>query len=341
MGAGLENPELERVPAWPALVLTGPTASGKTDLAIHLAEHGPFDVISVDSAMIYRGMDIGTAKPEPAILERVPHALVDVCDPAESFSAGRFVQEALAAMERSRRQGRVPLLTGGTPLYLRALEHGLAPLPAADAQVRAAIDAGAAARGWPALHEELQAVDPVAAGRIHPNDAQRIQRALEVYRLTGTPLSELQRDTRAPSTGFRYLKFAVMPPARATLHQRIGQRLEAMLAAGLVEEVAGLFAREDLHERLPSIRSVNYRQYWRHLKGELDAAQARAAAAQATRQLAKRQLTWLRADSAIRWLDSDSPSRYTLVLEKVEAALEEHQARSDGPSSPPHPTRAG
>ncbi|MEO0421482.1 MAG: tRNA (adenosine(37)-N6)-dimethylallyltransferase MiaA [Pseudomonadota bacterium] len=310
---------------WPALVLTGPTASGKTDLAIYLAERGPFDVISVDSAMIYRGMDIGTAKPEPEVLARVPHALVDVCDPAESYSAGRFVDEALQAMERSRRGGRVPLLTGGTALYLRALERGLAPLPEADAEVRAAIDAQALAEGWPAVHRELTDVDPAAAARIHPNDAQRIQRALEVWRLTGTPLSDLQQATQAPSQAYRYLKYAVMPAERATLHRRIEQRMALMLAAGLVEEVRELFARGDLNDRMPSMRSVNYRQYWRHLKGELSAAQAEEAAIHATRQLAKRQLTWLRADSAICWLDSDSPSRYTSVMEKVETALEEHQ----------------
>ncbi|MEM9386330.1 MAG: tRNA (adenosine(37)-N6)-dimethylallyltransferase MiaA [Pseudomonadota bacterium] len=311
--------------AWPAVVLTGPTAAGKTALAIHLAERGPFDVISVDSAMIYRGMDIGTAKPDPEVLARVPHALVDICDPAQAYSAGRFVEDALGAMERSRRVGRVPLLIGGTALYLKALQRGLAPLPTADGEMRARLDAQALTEGWPALHRELAGVDPAAAARIHPNDAQRIQRALEVWHLTGTPLSVLQDATEAPSRAYTYLKYAVMPADRATLHERIEQRLAQMLAAGLVEEVAELFARGDLNERMPSMRSVNYRQYWRHLKGEHSAAQAGEAAVQATRQLAKRQLTWLRADSAICWLDSDSPSRYTSLMEKVESALEEHQ----------------
>lgn len=311
---------------WPAVVVTGPTASGKTELTLHLAGNGPFDVISVDSAMIYRQMDIGTAKPDAQTLARVPHALVDACDPAEAYSAGRFVEEALAAMERSRAAGRVPLLSGGTQMYFQALQRGLAPMPGADPAVREAIDAEAAMRGWPAMHVELGRVDPVAAARIHPNDRQRIQRALEVYRVTGRTLSGWQADTRSPVRGFRFVKLAICPSSRAALHGRIEQRLDQMVAAGLVDEVAALFARGDLHADLPSIRAVNYRQYWRHLEGHIDAASARTQALHATRQLAKRQLTWLRAEGGIRWLDSDCPSRYTAALELVDAGLEEHRA---------------
>ncbi len=310
-------PAADAAGRWPAVLLMGPTASGKTDLALHLAQHGPFDVVSVDSAMLYRGMDIGTAKPDRATLARVPHALVDILDPAEAYSAGRFVHDALALMRASRKAGRVPLLVGGTMLYFRALQRGIAPLPVADATLRARLDARAAREGWPALHAELARCDPVSAARIHPNDAQRIQRALEVHALSGRPMSALQADTAAPGADFRFVKLAAMPPARERLHARIEARLDAMLAGGLLEEVARLRARADLHPGLPSLRSVNYRQLWRHLAGETDLAGARREALAATRGLAKRQLTWLRAETGLSWLDADSPTRYTDVLEQV------------------------
>lgn len=319
---GPEGKDRDGAAAWPAVLVTGPTASGKTELTLHLAAHGPFDIVSVDSAMIYRGMDVGTAKPDAATLARFPHALVDICDPAEAYSAGRFVEEALAHMARSRAAGRVPLLSGGTQMYLRALQRGLAPLPGADPAVRAAIDARAAQRGWPALHAELAAVDPAAAARIHPNDRQRIQRALEVYAVTGRPLTQLQAGTAPPADAWRFVPLALAPATREVLHARIEQRLDLMLATGLVEEVAALHARGDLHAALPSVRAVNYRQYWRYLEGEVDAAQARLDALHATRQLAKRQLTWLRSAREFCWLDSNSPSRYTAALELVRPKVE-------------------
>lgn len=285
----------------PAVLLMGPTASGKTDLALALAERLPVEIVSVDSALVYRGMDIGTAKPSPEILARVPHHLVDIVDAAEPYSAGRFRDDALAAMADIRARGRQPLLVGGTMLYFRALERGLAPLPAADAATRAALDAEAAVRGWPALHAELGRVDPAAAERIRPSDPQRIQRALEVWRLTGRTLSSLQAASSGPPTGWRFLKLG-LTLERAGLHARIEARLEAMLAAGFAEEVRRLHERGDLHAGLPSVRAVGYRQLWAWLEGEYAADEARRRAVVATRRLARRQMTWLRAESGLKWL---------------------------------------
>ncbi|HEX9207701.1 MAG TPA: tRNA (adenosine(37)-N6)-dimethylallyltransferase MiaA [Steroidobacteraceae bacterium] len=283
-----------------AVCLMGPTCTGKTALALQLAQRFPVEIISVDSALVYRGMDIGTSKPSAAERAAVPHHLVDVCDPAEPYSAGRFLRDALAAIEAIRGRGRVPLLVGGTMLYFRALTHGLAPLPEANPVVRAAIDARARELGWPALHAELAARDPVAAARIQPFDAQRIQRALEVVELTGQRVSDLQQQARPAPLSLA--RFALLPCSRAELYQRIDARFDAMLAAGFLQEVRDLRARGDLDPDLPSLRAVGYRQLWQHLEGRLAYDVAVAAARQATRNLAKRQLTWLRADPGMRWV---------------------------------------
>lgn len=286
----------------PAILLMGPTASGKTELAIELARTVPAEIVSVDSALVYRGLDIGTAKPPPTLRAEIPHHLVDILDPAESYSAGRFRRDALAAMDAVRARGRLPILVGGTMMYFRALLSGLAELPEADPALRSELDADAARRGWPALHEELARVDPPAAARIRPGDSQRIQRALEVWRLTGTPLSQLQAAGAARPEGWRFLKLG-LAPARTTLHAAIGRRFAGMMAAGFLAEVEALRARGDLHAGLPSMRAVGYRQLWAHLEGGCSLEQAVTDAVAATRRLAKRQMTWLRAEPGLRWLD--------------------------------------
>jgi tRNA dimethylallyltransferase len=283
-------------PAAPAdaVLLAGPTGAGKTDLAIRLAERFPVEIVSVDSAQVYRGMDIGTAKPAAAVRARVPHHLVDVCDPAEAYSAGRFRRDALELIAAIRARGRVPLLVGGTMLYFRALTRGIAPLPEADPVVRAAIDLRARTVGWPALHAELAALDPEAAARIRPADGQRIQRALEVLEITGERLSQLQRLADPPPLTFA--AFALVPDDRAGLYARLDARFRDMMAAGLLEEVRALRARGDLDADLPSLRSVGYRQLWAHLAGRCNLEEAVAAGQRATRNLAKRQLTWIRSE---------------------------------------------
>jgi len=275
--------------------LTGPTACGKTDLALAISERLPVEIVSMDSALVYRGLDIGAAKPSPAVRARVPHHLIDILDPAETYSAGRFVRDATAAIRGILERGRLPLLVGGTLLYLKALRDGLAELPLADTHVRARLDAEAAQFGWGALHERLREVDPDAAARIEPSDRQRIQRALEVYELTGTALSELQRRSSA-GRELQIETIALVPSARAALAERIEQRFDAMVDAGFVEEVRALRARGDLDPTLPSMRAVGYRQIWAHLDGCFDWPEARRKAIVATRQYAKRQLTWLRGD---------------------------------------------
>jgi tRNA dimethylallyltransferase len=291
-------------PAGPldAVLLMGPTCSGKTALALALADRFEVEIVSVDSALVYRGMDVGTSKPSRELLARVPHHLIDICDPAEPYSAGRFRRDALELIAAIRGRGRVPLLAGGTMLYFRALTHGIAPLPEADARVRAAIDARAAQLGWPALHEELAQRDPEAAARIRPADAQRIQRALEVIELTGRRMSELQK-LAAPSS-LRLARFALLPVDRHTLYARIDARFAEMMEGGLLDEVRRLYARGDLDPDLPSLRAVGYRQLWRHLAGKCSLDEAVAEARRATRNLAKRQLTWLRADPEVTWLRS-------------------------------------
>ena len=283
-----------------AVLLMGPTCSGKSALALELAREFPVEIVSVDSAMVYRGMDIGTAKPPREILATVPHHLIDVCDPAEPYSAGRFRREAEALIAQIRARGRVPLLVGGTMLYFRALTGGLAPLPEAQPEIRARIDSRAASVGWPALHAELAIHDPRAASRIRPTDGQRIQRALEVLEITGQPISALQQ-AGAPST-LQFAHFALLAAERAELNRRIDGRFVEMMQHGFLEEVERLHRRGDLDPELPSIRAVGYRQLWAHLDGRGSLAEAVEAGQRATRQLAKRQMTWLRADAAVAWI---------------------------------------
>jgi tRNA dimethylallyltransferase len=293
-----------------AVALAGPTASGKSAIAMALAERVELEIVSVDSAQVYRSMDIGTAKPSATERARVPHHLLDIIDPHERYSAARFALDARQAIRAINQRGRLALLVGGTMLYLKALLEGLDELPEADASVRAAIDAQAAERGWPALHRELARVDPQSAARLAPHDAQRIQRALEVWQLTGRPLSQA---IGRPSAGLRVPLIALQPSSRPWLHERIEQRFDAMLAAGLIDEVRALRARGDLHEGLPSMRCVGYRQVWQALEhDQLDRLRERGIAA--TRQLAKRQLTWLRALPGER-VACDQPA----VLDRVAA----------------------
>lgn len=286
----------------------GPTASGKTALACALcdrfADSVGFDLISVDSALVYRGMAIGTAKPDAFTLARHPHALIDIRDPAEPYSAADFRDDATAAMARSTAQGRVPLLVGGTGLYFRALQQGLSSLPPASSAIRAKLASEAARLGWASMHARLRQFDPSAAARIGPNDAQRLQRALEVIELTGRPLSELQRG-RTSRFPWRVLKLALLPPDRSVLHERIARRFDAMLAANFLDEVRQLRAREDVLADIPSMRAVGYRQAWEHLDGLTDMASFRDKGIFATRQLAKRQLTWLRNELDARALNAD------------------------------------
>ena len=279
----------------PAVFLMGPTASGKTALALEWAARDPFDLVSVDSALVYRGLDIGSAKPDAATLARVPHRLVDICEPEAAYSAAQFRDDALQAMAQITNAGRVPLLVGGTGLYFRALAQGLSSLPAADPEVRSALAAEARVLGWGALHERLAAADPAAAARIHPNDPQRLQRALEVVALTGRALTA-QQTAPLQRPPYRILKLALVPHDRAALHERIADRFHAMVDGGLVEEVLALRARPGLTADRPSMRAVGYRQAWEHLDGAYDRDELVARGIHATRQLAKRQLTWLRAE---------------------------------------------
>jgi len=292
-----------------AVLLMGPTASGKTDVAISLCKRFPCDIISVDSALVYRGMDIGTAKPDGATLQRTPHRLVDIRDPEESYSAGDFVRDARTEMDAIFRAGRIPLLVGGTMMYFRALTGGLADLPSADTTIRASIDADAARLGWPAMHRELQKIDAVAAGRINPNDSQRIQRALEVYRVTGKPLSDWQKESALamPPADVRHVKIALLTATRSILHKRIEARLNLMINNGFLDEVRTLQKRRKLTRECSSMRAVGYRQFWTYLVGECTLAEAESEALAATRQLAKRQLTWLRSESSLSTFDPLDP----------------------------------
>ena len=289
-------------PPRPLAVLTGPTGTGKSDFALRLAREFPIELVSVDSAQVYRGLDIGSAKPDAAIRAAVPHHLIDLVDPAENYSAGQFVRDAARAIDDIEARGRIPLLVGGTMLYLRALIGGIAELPEGSDEIRARLDAEAALVGWPALHARLATVDATAAARIHPNDAQRIQRALEVHAVTGEPISTHQARTKSPLAR-DFVVAALLPADRARLHAALDARFVAMMDAGLLGEVRRLQARGDLSDRHPAIRAVGYRQLWVHLSGgyPLETAVARGQAA--TRQLAKRQMTWLRSMSEIRSFD--------------------------------------
>ena len=278
----------------PAIFLMGPTASGKTQAAVKLAREFPVELISVDSAQIYRGMDIGTAKPDAATLACAPHHLINILDPTESYSAATFRHDALRLMQDITARGRIPLLVGGTMLYFRALHFGLSDLPQADSAVRAALNDRAAHIGWPALHAELEKIDPQAAARLKPNDSQRIQRALEIYQLTGRPMSALLGRPDSPALPYRIIPIALIPSDRSQLHDRIAARFVAMLKLGLVEELRGLQACYALHSALPAMRCVGYRQAWQFLDGKISATDLLETGIAATRQLAKRQLTWLR-----------------------------------------------
>jgi tRNA dimethylallyltransferase len=287
----------------PAILLMGPTASGKTAVALHLATHFKLEIVSVDSAQVYRYMDIGTAKPDNQTLTATPHHLIDILDPSDRYSAARFCEDAASALAAIHARGNIPLLVGGTMLYFKALKEGLSQLPSADPHTRVAIDAMAEASGWPALHAELERIDPTTAARLEPTDAQRIQRALEVYYLTGQPLSALIARGRASPLPYRTIPVALEPSERIILHERIAQRFERMLELGLIGELRRLRERFELDASLPSMRAVGYRQVWQYLEGEFGLATLREKGTAATRQLAKRQLTWLRSWGDARRFD--------------------------------------
>ena len=315
----------------PVMCLMGPTASGKTELAMHLYDHFPCELVSVDSVLVYRGMDIGSAKPDAQTLERYPHHLINILDPAEAYSAARFRDEVTPLLADITSRGRIPLLVGGTMLYFKALAGGLAQMPSADAEVRARIAAMAQSGGWESVHAELARVDPVAAERIHPNDPQRIQRAYEVFLLTGITLSQMHADQAAEKGGgdrsntavlpYTMHYMAVAPQDRSVLHERIAERFVLMMKQGLIPEVESLRNRGDLNSSMPSIRAVGYRQVWDFLDGKLDEAEMVERGIIATRQLAKRQFTWLRGWHAeIDWLDSLDPKRFELALKALKEA---------------------
>jgi len=325
-----------RTPAPPlAIAIMGPTGSGKTALAFELAQRFDVEIVSVDSAQVYRGMDIGTAKPDREALARVPHHLVDLVDPTQRYSAARFVREAQAAMDEISGRGRLPLLVGGTMLYFKALREGLSDLPEADAGVRARLEARAGELGWPALHAELARVDPDTARRLEPGDAQRIQRALEVWHLAGEPMSALLRRARRGAAGHRLLAIALEPRDRPVLHMRLATRFDEMLERGLVEEVIGLRAAYALDPALPSMRTVGYRQVWEYLDGEFDLRGLRDRGIAATRQLAKRQLTWLRSTPDLHRFDCLDNHLSQQVLAFLHAQLRE-AAGGTGRGTSPH-----
>ena len=312
----------------PAIFLMGPTASGKTDLALQLADALPCEIISVDSALIYRGMDIGSAKPNAEILQKYPHHLIDILDPAQSYSAAQFRDDALQAMADITARGRIPLLVGGTMLYFKALTEGLAAMPSADPVVRARLEQQAASEGWAALHAQLQRIDPVSAQRIHPNDPQRLLRALEVWHISGQTMTQLrakqslEKQQLLASNGahlpYNVATFAIAPQQRSVLHERIAQRFQQMLEQGFIAEVEALRQRGDLHIDLPSIRAVGYRQAWAYLDGEYAYDDMIERGIIATRQLAKRQFTWLRSWDDVEWLDSLSCNKMSQVLKRLE-----------------------
>ncbi len=300
-----------------AVLLMGPTGAGKSDLALRLAEELSLEIVSVDSALVYRGMDIGTAKPDADSRRRIAHHLIDIRDPAEGYSAGEFTRDALTAMQDIWRRGRRPLLVGGTMLYFHALSEGIAELPEADLAVRAQIEREAASCGWAAVHRELSSVDPAAAARIHVNDPQRIQRALEVYRLTGESITELQQKRISVLDDAKVVEIVVAPLERRDLHTRIEMRFKAMLDAGLLAEVRKLYERSDLTAEHPSMRAVGYRQLWRYLAGQSVLDEATEQAIAATRQLAKRQLTWLRRRERAQWFDSMHPGVARMIMDAL------------------------
>jgi tRNA dimethylallyltransferase len=308
----------------PVVLLMGPTASGKSGLAMALAQRLPVEIVSVDSAQVYRGMDIGTAKPSAAERAAVPHYLLDILDPAQSYSAARFREDALRLIDEIRGRGRIPLLVGGTMLYFRALLNGLSDLPSANPEMRLRLSAEAAHLGWPAMHARLAQLDPATAERLSPNDKQRIQRALEIIESSGVQASELYRAQPAKEgpTGSLF-KLALNPPERAELHRRIESRLLQMVDRGFLQEVAALHARGDLHPDLPSMRCVGYRQFWQHVDGAWSLQEALQRALYASRQLAKRQLTWLRSETQVNWMDPAAVDLDTRALDLLRPSLPE------------------
>jgi len=304
-----------------AVLLMGPTGVGKSDLALALVERLPLEIVSVDSALVYRGMDIGTAKPSAVVRARHPHHLIDIREPTVAYSAGEFVRDAALAMQAIWARGRQPLLVGGTMLYFHALTEGIADLPEADSRVRAEIEAQAETAGWEALHQELARVDPEAARRIHGKDPQRIQRALEVYRLTGRTITALQAVRRKPLVNVEFCEIVVQPTDRELLQRRLAERFRAMLAAGFLDEMRALFGRGDLSGEHPSMRAVGYRQMWEFLQGRLSLPQAEEAAIVATRQLAKRQLTWLRRRSPDACFEAMHPDVAGLVFDALSKSI--------------------
>ena len=308
------------------ICLMGPTASGKTDLAIYLTEHFPVDIISVDSAMVYRGLNIGSAKPSVEELQKAPHRLIDVVDPLEIYSAARFRKDALKEMVKIIQAGRIPLLVGGTMLYFRALLQGLSELPESDEVIRKKLEQQAKEIGWEKMHQRLAEVDAEAAERIHPNDPQRISRALEVYEMTGTAISQLQKEQKAEPLAYQVLKLALIPSDRALLHQRIEKRFSQMLEQGFIDEVKTLRNRGDLHQDLPAIRAVGYRQVWDYLDGIIDYTEMQERGVIATRQLAKRQLTWLRSEKDLTIYDLSQDSMQH-IQENVLKTVKEYLSR--------------
>lgn len=306
----------------PAIFLMGPTAAGKTDLAIFLAQNLPVEIISVDSALVYQQMDIGTAKPDTFTLQKYPHHLVNILDPKEAYSAGKFRQDALALMGDITQRGKIPLLVGGTMLYFKTLQYGIADLPEADSQIRLRLENELEQFGLPYLHKRLAEVDPVSAQRIHINDPQRLLRALEVYEISGSSLTELTKDS-GNELPYRVIKIILSPFDRKILHQRIAKRYEVMMRSGFIEEVKKLYGRGDLHSALPAIRAVGYRQAWSFLRGEYDEATFVEKAIIATRQMAKRQLTWLRAQNDGVWFDSGTDLPEQQVLDFIHCKLGE------------------
>ncbi len=302
--------------ALPVIAIMGPTASGKTGLALSLAEKIDCEIVSVDSALVYRGMDIGTAKPTADEQAIAPHWLIDILDPAQSYSVAAFYNDAVRLIGEIHGRGKIPVLTGGTMMYFNALINGISPLPKSDEVIREAISQEAEVYGWAAMHDQLRQVDPVSAQRIHPNDPQRLTRALEVFRSSGQTLTHWQNQKVKPCP-YSITQFAIAPSDRAVLHERIAQRFDLMLDAGLIAEVENLRARGDLHEDLPSIRSVGYRQVWHYLEGALTYPQMRERGIIATRQLAKRQLTWLRGWEELTWLDTFANDNMAKILAKV------------------------
>lgn len=311
----------------PCIFLMGPTAAGKTDLAILLTQHFPCDIISVDSAMVYRGMDIGTAKPVPSLLVQTPHRLIDIREPTDAYSAAQFCQDALKEIQQIQLQERIPLLVGGTGLYFRSLQHGLSDLPSADPHIRQQLNQQALTMGWESMHQRLAQIDPQAAQRIHPNDPQRIQRALEVYEATGYTMTQWYQKSVTQTWDYPTIKLIIAPQQRHILHERIQHRFILMLEQGFVAEVESLIKQKNVTVDLPAMRAVGYRQVWQYLLGELNETELTERSVIATRQLAKRQLTWLRAEQNAHWFDSQEPCITEKILHFIATELEKYYGK--------------